>query len=300
MKKLLFAALIALAGCGGSTLDVDSTSGVDGTTEVLGSQADLGRGCATRQLTSEQMDSIEMQVERVMMAKGGPGGGGTPPASAGVVDVYWHTITSTSGQGAVSATAINNQIAVLNAAYQGTGFSFRLVATDVTANNAWYTMAMDSTAEAAAKAALRRGGAAALNIYSANLGDGLLGWATFPNWYSGNPSDDGVVLLFSSLPGGTAFPYDEGDTATHEVGHWLGLYHTFQGGCAKRNDYVDDTPAERTPAYDCTAGRDTCAGAGLDPITNFMDYTPDACMYQLTPGQTARMQNLWATYRAGR
>lgn len=222
--------------------------------------------------------------------------------SGAVIPLYFHVITSVSGAGDVTDKAINNQISVLNAAYANTGFSFTLVKVDRTANNSWYTMRSGTTAEKQAKTALRQGGADALNLYSANIGGGLLGWATFPSKYASNPTNDGVVVLFSSLPGGSAAPYNLGDTATHEIGHWLGLYHTFQGGCSKNGDFASDTPAERSPAFGCPAKRDTCTGKkypGLDPINNFMDYTDDICMDNFTSAQGERIAEAWAAYRAG-
>jgi hypothetical protein len=251
-------------------------------------------GCATPTPSENETESVQAMLNQYRGAM----------AAIGSINIntYAHVINKGTGasNGDISDTMIANQMAVLNAAYANTPFRFTLVGTTRTTNSTWYTAGPDTTAEAEMKNALRQGTADDLNMYFSSPGGGLLGWATFPNWYAGNPKDDGVVILNSSLPGGSAAPYNLGDTATHEVGHWLGLYHTFQGGCQKTNDYVSDTPAERDAAFGCPTGRDTCREAGLDPITNFMDYTDDACMDRFSAGQIARMDSFWTTYRAGK
>jgi hypothetical protein len=199
--------------------------------------------------------------------------------------------------GDIPASQITDSINVLNAAYSNTPFTFTLVGTTRTTNTNWFNLRQGSKQERDMKTALRQGGANALNVYSTNPGGGLLGWATFPSNYARSPSQDGVVILYSSVPGGTAAPYNEGDTLTHEAGHWVGLYHTFQGGCTEPGDYVSDTPAEGSAAFGCPTGRDTCASAGLDPIKNFMDYTDDACMNTFSAGQSARADSLMLQYR---
>jgi hypothetical protein len=147
------------------------------------------------------------------------------------------------------------------------------------------------------KQALAIDPATTLNIYTCEPSQGILGYAYYPWSYPEDSFWHGAVLLYSSLPGGGAFPYDEGDTGTHEVGHYLGLYHTFEGGCSEPGDHVGDTPAEASPAYSCPIGRDSCPAAGVDPIHNFMDYTDDACMFEFTAAQGVRMQDAVATYR---
>ena len=152
------------------------------------------------------------------------------------------------------------------------------------------------------KAALHVGDSETLNVYAADIGGGLLGWAYFPKGYNnGRDYIDGVVVLDESMPGGTAAPYNEGDTLTHEVGHWMMLEHTFKGGCSASNDGVADTPREAYPQFYCDAeDTDTCERSpGLDPIHNFMDYTQDSCMDMFTEGQSARMSDAWQAFRAG-
>jgi len=250
-----------------------------------------------KQLAAKQANTANTKGST---SKGKPPPPPPPPEPSGpiVVQVWFHVIHD-GDNGKLTQSEVNDQMAVLNSAFAASNVSFNLVGTTFTNNASWYNMGYGSQAETQAKAALREGdNAATLNIYSANIGGGLLGWATFPSSYASRPLADGVVILTQSVPGGTAAPYNEGDTATHEVGHWMGLYHTFQGGCNGSGDFVSDTAAERSAAYGCPTGRDTCRGGAPDPITNFMDYTDDICMFEYSLGQDARMHDQWAVYRA--
>lgn len=205
-------------------------------------------------------------------------------------------------------TMIEDQMQVLNDSFSGktaanaadTPFRFELQPINwVEDQPAWYEVTPGKV-EKDMKKELHEGDSETLNVYSANIGGGLLGWAYFPKGYNtGRDFVDGVVILDESMPGGTAGKYALGDTLTHEVGHWLMLHHTFNNGCSASGDFVADTPKEAHPQFNCPTGADTCAAPGLDPIHNFMDYTQDSCMDMFTKGQAERMSDAWVAFRAG-
>lgn len=253
------------------------------------------RNCKTRQVSVSERIQIENNVVKKL--------GNITTTSitfAPIVPVHFHVMTN-NGTGAVPLSQMQSQISVLNTAFKSnrSPIRFRLSSYQYRDNITWYNGEDDFTM----KNTLRKGGKNALNVYLNGMSNGLLGYATFPWDYQYFPSQDGIVLLAESLPGGNAAPYNLGHTLTHEVGHWIGLFHTFQDGCVasgSRGDMVSDTPAEAEPAFGCPVGRDSCTGtgfAGLDPITNFMDYTDDSCMTKFSPRQVTRMTNQYKAYR---
>jgi hypothetical protein len=220
------------------------------------------------------------------------------------VPVYFHVFTDGT-TGNLTDQQLRQQIDILNTDYAGfeggayTGFAFRLAGTERINNPNWfYNLAPGSSVERDAKSSTHTGDASVLNIWTTN-GPGYLGFATFPSWYKRAPQLDGIVIDYNSLPGGIyGERFSLGKTATHEAGHWLGLLHTFQGGCNDKGDYVDDTEPELSPASRCPVGRDTCPEPGYDPIHNYMDYSDDFCYDQFTSGQADRMQNFYSYFRA--
>ena len=251
----------------------------------LGGQDELVR-CATPDRTPEQMRGDDALMKRLF-------GDENTRIMGANISIAWHVVHRSNGTGNVSNGMIQDQLDVLNDAFASSGYSFYTGSLDRTANDSWFNDFLRYEGTIYRNLAIDP--AHNLNIYISNIP--YLGFAYLPGSFSESDVYNAVVVLYSSLPEGGEYPYDEGDTATHEVGHYLGLYHTFDGGCGSGGDRVADTPAESSPAWGCPAGRNTCSSPGLDPIHNFMDYTDDSCMYEFTPGQATRMDQQVSAYR---
>ena len=282
---------------------------------------DAGRKCKTRHADDIEIEEVNKKIAKERAARNGGGGqdGGSDDSTEGArlatvtIPVYFHVVSTAGGTGNIPDSSLDAQIAAMNEHYSGgdgpvyraaaakMSFTFVRAGVTRTVNDSWYNAGLGSAAEAQMKNALRVGTADDLNFYTTG-GGGYLGWATFPNEYTTRPKMDGVICYWATLPGSNYAPFNEGDTGTHEAGHWLGLYHTFQGGCQGSGDGVADTPAERTNVFGCpTKNLDTCKqNAGLDPYENFMDYTDDPCMYKFSLGQSDRADSMWLTYRSGK
>ena len=260
----------------------------------------FGGSSAARGEEAREPNASEVAEEVPASAKGKGG-----KSFSATVPVYFHVVHA-NGVGNVPLSAIIKQIDVLNAAFGGfegghdTGFRFKLAAVTRTDNATWFRHGYGDKAERDMKQALHMGGRNALNYYSTEASL-YLGWAYFPNLTDSRLYLDGIVVDWETMPGVSdryAGRYDLGKTAVHEAGHWLNLYHVFQGGCNNWGDYVADTPPQWTATRGCPIGQDSCAEPGIDSIHNYMDYSYDSCYYEFTNGQAVRMQDAWLYFRA--
>ena len=213
----------------------------------LGSDGSWKTGirCGAPSPTREEAERVRKALERFFTQKR------EAREKALVIPVAFHVVRHSDGYADVTDQQINTQIDVLNNAYREAGYQFILQSVDRVDNTNWST---SSRYETAMKKALAVNPATTLNIYTCDLSNGLLGYSYLPYSYSENSFMQGVVVLYSSLPGGTAYPYNEGDTVTHETGHYLGLYHTFENGCTSPGDEVDDTPYEASSDFGLSRG----------------------------------------------
>lgn len=224
-----------------------------------------------------------------------------------LIPTVFHILINTNGDGDIADSLIQSQIDIMNedfGALSGTpgapGYDtrirFELAGITRHVDRAWY----NDRKESSYKAATGWDRDAYMNIWT-NTASGYLGYAYLPDGSAGS-TVDGVVLNHTAVgrdaPNGGI--YDQGRTATHEVGHYLGLQHTFDGGCGSDSapytsgDLIADTNAESSSQFDCIE-RDTCNSA--DPIHNYMDYTNDTCMDNFTQEQSNRMVCSLVNYR---
>ncbi|WP_222719383.1 zinc metalloprotease [Actinokineospora xionganensis] len=292
-------AMTPLASTAPAAAFVNGNTAAECVTPQQNSSARGGWGPDHELMTAWDIARVESQSKKLLEQKRAEGKFVPQGAlAAATIPTYVHVMAGKDGHGNVTDAQIAAQIDVLNKTFGGqessqasnTGFTFTLAGVDRFYNDNWHKDRQSSKY----RAQTRQGGMNALNIWLVDFD--YLGIATFP--WSGSAAVDGIRVHWDSLPGGSIANYNLGETGTHEAGHWLGLYHTFQGGCTSTNDEVADTPAQSSSTNGCPEGRDSCSLPGLDPIHNYMDYSYDSCYNQFTPGQSQRMSDMWTAYRA--
>ncbi len=221
------------------------------------------------------------------------------------IPVAFHVLYKGGGVGNLTDAEVEAQIDVLNDAYDAANFTFVLSSLDRTKKKKWFKKCHKFGPFSGMTDALAIDPAHNVNVYTCKPGGNLLGFAFLPGTFDQADPFNAMVLHYQTLPGGAFLLYDEGDTGTHEMGHYLGLYHTFTpwdipgfgDGCIPPGDLVGDTPYEQRPDYICEEGRNTCPQSGTDPVHNFMDYGPDACINKFTAKQRKRMNEQLDMFR---
>lgn len=221
-----------------------------------------------------------------------------------VVPVRWHIIHQ-GQRGKLPDSQINAQMDLLNKVYEPADLKFKTINVDFQEKPEWYALDVDTDALNDMKSALGKDSSHCLNIFTCEPAGSILGIATFPWDLKQEPTIDGVLIHNASLPNAPTpipnWPFDLGMTAVHEIGHWCGLYHTFQDGCEAPGDDIEDTPFEANSAVGCPIDQpSSCPGEiNFNPVDNYMDYSDDACMKHFTQQQIARVKDMVGYYRGG-
>lgn len=276
----------------------------------LGGGASLrGHICATPPPTKEFLTESRAVVSAVSKETGVLEAKGEILAR---IPLFFHVLQTKSGKGRLPDQGLANQVKALNKKFRSAGIQFYIEGVQDVRNNTWFKKCFPVNKKGkmnrkyfkiTKKLAVRP--ASTINVYTCRPPGNYLGFAVIAGFLPENHKWNAIVLHYLTLPGGPSPRYSLGITGVHEMGHYLGLFHTFHPGisgepigCEGDGDEVKDTPYEAEPAYVCKK-RDTCPQPGKDPIRNYMDYTDDVCRRKFSRGQKKRMVNMSLYYRPG-
>ena len=214
--------------------------------------------------------------------------------AGGTVAVALHVLCSGS-LGRLTSDQILAQMSELNLDFAPSGYQFVLAALDYTDNSAWFGQPL--TYATPIRITLALDPVHTANVYTCDLPGEGAGFSFYPWQFPEGSVQHSIFIDYATVPGVGAPPYNLGRTLTHEMGHYFGLFHTFENGCNDPGDDVADTPDEAAANYGCPEGADSCPSPGLDPIHDYMDYTDDACYTEFTLGQMTRMCAILGAYR---